>query len=83
MSFGNPSVLAITTKLTTYPTAPNVFFACYPIKVLGTEQEGERPDYYTGNVRFLALNLGQTVPPQGTMVLVSSVANRWVFRYDA
>ena len=32
--------------------------------------------------RFFALNLGSSIPPTGTNLLVTFVGNRWAFRYD-
>ena len=37
---GTPCLVAQTTKLSTYPTAAQSFFACTPIAVLGAEVEG-------------------------------------------
>ena len=31
---------------------------------------------------LFALNLGTTIPPVGALVLLTFVANRWVFRWD-
>jgi hypothetical protein len=80
---GSPSLLAITTTLSSYPTAAQSYFACLPAALLGLEVEGGPGSVAPGPSPFFALNLGGTVPPSGTKVLATFVGNRWVFRYDA
>jgi hypothetical protein len=82
-SFGFPSMLAQTTTSSSYPTAARSYFACVPLTLLGSEQEGGAGLVSTGWSSFLALNLGAKVPPNGTWILTTFVGNRWVFRYDA
>jgi hypothetical protein len=79
---GAPCLVANTTTLGSYPSAPSSFFACNPLTVLGTEVEGGTGIITTDSATFFAYNLGSAVPPQGTAVLVTFVGNRWVFRYD-
>jgi hypothetical protein len=79
---GAPTLVAKTTKITTYPTSAASFFGCTPQTVLGTETEGASGTLTAGTQTFLALNLGTVAPPVGTAVIVTFVANRWVFRYD-
>jgi hypothetical protein len=83
MDAGSPCMIAQTTKLSIYPSTAQQFFACQPVAVLGTETEGSQAIFTTHASTFLALNLGGTVPPQGTNVIASFTGNRWVFRYDA
>jgi hypothetical protein len=80
---GAPSFLARTTTTGSYPTAPQCFFACQPLTLLGAEVEGGAGAVTVGNATFFALNLGTAVPPPGAQVLTTFVGNRWVFRYDA
>jgi|SRR5579883_2593601 len=80
---GSPCLVARTTTLTTYPSTAQVFYACEPLTVLGAEVEGGLGVVSVMPGTFFALNLGGTVPPVGTEVLVSFTGNRWVFRYDA
>jgi len=80
---GSPCLIAQTTKLKTYPTSAQQFFACQPVAVLGTETEGGQAIFTPHTSTFLALNLGPVVPPLGTNVIASFIGNRWVFRYDA
>ena len=79
----NPTVLALTTTLQTYPTDAQCFFACQILSLLGAESEGGSGIVVPGSGTFFALNLGSTIPPSGTQVLASFVGNRWVFRYDS
>jgi hypothetical protein len=80
---GTPCLVAQTTKVNTYPTSAQSFFACSPVTVLGAEVEGGRAILTGLSPVFFALNLGGAIPPQGTDVIVSFIGNRWVFRYDA
>lgn len=80
---GAPCLVARTTRVATYPTGARSYFACTPVTVLGTEAEGAVAELTTLAAGFFALNLGGTVPPQGTDVVATFVGNRWVFRYDA
>jgi hypothetical protein len=82
-TLGAPSLLALTTTLRVYPTAPQSYYACLPLTVLGPEVEGGPGTVSPGSTAFFALNLGGTVPPSGTQVVTTFVGNRWVFRYDA
>jgi hypothetical protein len=80
---GTPCLVAQTTKVNTYPTSAQSFFACSPVAVLGAEVEGGQATLTALLPVFFALNLGGAIPAQGTDVIASFVGNRWVFRYDA
>ncbi len=80
---GTPCLVAQTTRVSTYPTSAQSFFACSPVAVLGAETEGAPAVLTALSPIFFALNLGSAIPPQGTDVIASFVGNRWVFRYDA
>jgi hypothetical protein len=79
---GSPgSLLCVTATQTTYPTSAGVFYYVIPVALLGTQAEGS-PGVTTADPSgFYALNLGTTIPPVGTQVLVTRVPNRWVFPY--
>ena len=79
---GAPCALAQTIVEHSYPTASSCFFACLAQNVLGTEVEGGAAIVTSDGAIFHALNLGSAVPPVGTYVLTTFVADRWVFRYD-
>ncbi len=80
---GTPCLVAQTTKVSTYPTAAQSFFACSPVAVFGAEVEGAQATLTALAPIFYALNLGSAIPPMGSDVIASFVGNRWVFRYDA
>lgn len=80
---GTPCLVARTTRVSTYPTSAQSFFACTPVTVFGAETEGGAATLTSLAPVFFALNLGGALPPQGTNVIASFVGNRWVFRYDA
>jgi hypothetical protein len=81
-TLGMPSLVAQTKTFSSYPTAAQVFYACSPLTVLGTEVEGGPAILTTGSSTFFSLNLGSAIPPVGTNVLATFVDNRWIFRYD-
>jgi hypothetical protein len=80
---GAPSLLARTTVLSAYPTRAQCYYACEPLTLLGLEVEGGSGVLTEVDATFLALNIGNSVPPVGTQVLATFVSNRWVFCYDA
>ena len=79
---GAPSLVARTKALHAYPAVAGVFYACEPLTVLGPEVEGSSGVVSPSGATFLAFNLGASVPPQSSAVLVTFVNHRWVFRYD-
>lgn len=81
-SLGLPCTLAQTTTIKSYPTVAQSFYGCTPLTVLGAEVEGGEGTLTSGSSTFFALNLGATIPPAGTNILVTFVDNRWVFRFD-
>ena len=79
---GAPSMVAVTTAISRYPTTPQVFYAMLPLALAGTESEGSSGITTTSSTVFFALNLGSTVPAPGTQHVVTFVGSRWVFRHD-
>ena len=82
LASSSQSLLAQTIKLKSYPSTPQQFYACQPVSILGTESEGNTATLVPISSTFFALNLGSSVPPISTMMIVSFVSNRWVFRFD-
>jgi hypothetical protein len=74
----SPSMVVITYTKGTYPTAAKSYYACHPVKVSGTEAEGQTVTTTTdtGQTLYVA-NVGSTVPPTGTIVLATLVGGRW------
>ena len=79
---GATSMVAATAAVDAYPTAAAVFFGCHPLILLGAEVEGGAGTVSAAAGTLFALNLGTTIPPVGALVLLTFVANRWVFRWD-
>jgi len=80
---GSVAILVQTRSVGDYPTAPNVFFACSPVRVDGPEAEGEAAVFVADFSRtYFAYNLGTHVPPIGTKVVAQSCSGRWTFRFD-
>lgn len=74
--------VGVTAVVDTYPSVAGRFYAVNPSPLSGDETEGSPWTITTDPSRIMfAYNLGSTVPPLGSIVLVFSVANRWVFFY--
>lgn len=70
------------TAVSVFPSAANRFYAVARCTIVGPEVEGG-PASITADAASVvyAYNLGGQAPPIGAMVVVESVANRWVFSY--
>ena len=81
---GAPAMCVRTAVKYTYPSTASSFYWCVPQTVLGTEVEGGAATLTAASsgIGVYALNLGTLVPPQGTPLVVTRVAYRWVFRFD-
>ena len=67
-----------------YPTAAGSVFACHPVGLGGTEDEGDVATQTEDTSETVyVFNLGSTVPPTGTTLIAHAVGGRWVTRYDA
>lgn len=77
----SPFVVCATSHKSTYPTTAQAFYWVVPQAVLGTEVEGGAATFGAAGGGFLALNLGDAVPPEGTKVACQFAPHRWVFRY--
>ncbi len=83
--FGSPAEVVQTTTVSTYPTVAGAFYACVPCDIDGAEVEGGTATYVprAGASPIYCLNLGTSIPPVGTTLLVHGVGSgRWTFRYD-
>jgi hypothetical protein len=80
---GSVAILVQTKTLNAYPTTPNAFYACSPVRLDGPEAEGGAVAFVVDFSRtYFAYNLGLRVPPVGTKVLAQSCSGRWTFRFD-
>jgi hypothetical protein len=73
--------IAKTATKTTYPTVAGAFFWCTIQTVTGAETEGGAATYTSTGKSVMAFNLGSSVPPSGTPVIIEFVSDRYVFRY--
>jgi hypothetical protein len=84
-SDGSSSLLVQTVAESTYPTTPLACFACTPVTIDGEDTEGAAANFAvddSGAILY-AFNLGSSVPPVGTALVVDDVGGgRYVFRYD-
>jgi hypothetical protein len=54
------------------------------VEIDGAEYEGGSATYTADTTQVLyALNLGTTIPPAGSNIIVTAVGGRWTFRWDA
>lgn len=79
---GGAAMLARTTTIASYPTVAQACYAVQPLLLTGPEREGGPVTLTALAQGFFALNLGSTVPVTGTVVVLTHVGNRWVFRHD-
>lgn len=70
-----------TTQISTYPATAQAYYAVLPSVAGGAETEGTAVTLTSGSVPILAANVGGSVPPQGTAVIVHRTGNRSVFRF--
>jgi hypothetical protein len=75
------SVLGQTATKTTYPTVANAVYFINTANLDGSDAEGSTATFVLDSGSLFALNLGGTVPPVGTNVVVTSAGGRWVFRF--
>jgi hypothetical protein len=73
-----PAMVVQTYAKSSYPTAAKSYYACHPVKVAGTEAEGQAvtTTVDTGQTLLVA-NVGSTVPPSGTTLVATLVGSRW------
>ncbi len=80
---GSAAMCCITTTVTTYPTTAGRFYACHPEVITGSESEGATPTFTADTATIVyAVNLGTSIPPVGTIIVVHAVGGRWCFRWD-
>jgi hypothetical protein len=77
---GTPKFAGVTTHFTSYPTTASAFYAVQPVRVTGTLTEGGAGTETNVGNPILCLNIGSSVPPEGTKVICYGF-DRWVFRY--
>jgi hypothetical protein len=77
------SLVAVTFAEAAYPTVASAFYACHPVALGGTEDEGQAVTTTTdGTQKLYAANLGTAIPPSGTKVLITLAGNRWEFTWN-
>lgn len=82
-NLGEAVLVGRTTRVGTYPTAAGAYYAVRPQVVGGAEVEGGTATLANAtNGVIYALNLGTTIPPEGTYVICTFIGSRWIFRYD-
>lgn len=64
-----------------YPNQAQRVYACRVRPPRGRESEGSPGEFESPDQAVFALNLGGTVPPVDTYVLLTLAGGRWVFRH--
>jgi hypothetical protein len=77
------SVLAQTAVKKTYPVIANAVYFLQTGALDSKPTEGSAATITLDGGSLFAVGIGSAVPPVGTNVIVSSVAGRWVFRFDS
>jgi hypothetical protein len=67
--------------VTTYPTEAKRFYGVRRVRVTGIQEEGATATFEEVGPVFYAANLGNSVPPVGTIVDATFVPYRWSFSY--
>lgn len=76
-------MIVTTTTVSSYPTSAGVFYGCNPDVITGSESEGATPTFTADTATVVyAVNLGTSIPPNGTKLVVHAAGGRWCFRYD-
>jgi hypothetical protein len=76
------SLLVQTTTVAVYPTVAGRYYACTPVAVGGNEAENQTPTFAALTGVVYAANIGATVPPSGTKLVIDLTGDRYTFRYD-
>jgi hypothetical protein len=76
------SVLAQTSVKSKYPTVAQAIYFLITGALDSKPTEGSAATFTADGGNLFGANVGSSIPPQGTNVIVSSVAGRWVFRFD-
>ena len=77
-----PAPEAVHVVAGTYPTDAARTYALTPQDLDGDETEGATATFVAGTGTFYAYNLGGSIPPVGSKVVVHAVGGRWCFRWD-
>ena len=78
---GSNTRSARTVTVTTYPTSAGVAYGIQFTDITCTESEGSTPTISVQTGTEYAVNLGKTVPPVGTDILVEKEGGYWFFTY--
>lgn len=73
--------VVVTTKVTTYPTVAQSFYAAFPVTIGGTEGEGSAFTKTPDTTPIYVANIGTAIPPVGTYLVANPVDGRAVVAY--
>jgi len=77
------SFLGATTTAGSYPMTCAAVYVVIPQLIDATDAEGAVPSFDDdGSGTVPAINVGNQVPPQGTLVLVHGAGGRWTFAFN-
>jgi hypothetical protein len=78
---GSRRTLVKTVTVASYPTVAKRFYGVRRVRVTGSQAEGATATYTEEGPVFFAANLGNSVPPVGTIVEATFLPYRWAFTY--
>lgn len=83
-SGGGEFLVGRTVTVSTYPTVAKACYAIQIDSIAGNDVEGATPTFASAShPNIFAWNVGKSIPPSGTEVVVASApGGRWVFQYD-
>lgn len=79
---GNPSLLVQTVTISSYPATAGAYYGVQSLRPGGNQNEGAAVTTTARAGFFTALNLGSTVPPVSTIIIITYIDGRWCFKYD-
>lgn len=81
---GGAFLVGRTATISTYPTVAKACYAIQIDSIAGNDTEGSTPTFASAShPNMFAWNVGKSIPPSGTEVVVAlAPGGRWVFQYD-
>ncbi len=66
-----------------YPIVAAAYYACHPILLSGDESEGAAATFSGDtNTVIYAMNLGTSIPPDHTYVIIHGGSGKWCFTFN-
>lgn len=77
------SMLVQVSTAGSFPATAQAVYVVVPAEADAEDDEGASATYTPDNdSAFYCINLGSSIPPQGTTIIAHAVGGRWTMRYD-